>query len=52
MNDWKTTTLQYGAATIIVRQPILAETERIRRENRVRDTLASVARNNPHDRKE
>lgn len=51
MNDWtpsqtcpgyREKTIQYGGVTIIIRRPILNETEQARREKYVQDTLGTV----------
>ena len=54
MNDWiesqtcpgyREKTIQRGAATIIIRRPILGAAEQAKREKHVQDTLASVLNN-------
>ena len=53
MNDWiesktcpgyREKTIQRGAATIIIRRPILGEAEQAKREKHAKDTLGSVLR--------
>ena len=44
MSEWTTQTLQYGAATIIVRRPVLTDLERTKREQQVKSTLNGVMR--------
>lgn len=44
MNDWTTQTLQFGAATIIVRRPVLTEQERTKREQQAQEALAGAMR--------
>ncbi len=40
----RTTTLKYGAATIIVHRPVLTDQERAKREQQARNTLGGVMR--------
>ena len=51
MNDWtpsetcpgyREKTIQHGAATIIIRRPILSEVEQARREQYTREALGNV----------
>ena len=51
MNDWTVSqtcpgyrekTIQHGAATIVIRRPILDDAERAKREKRAKDTLGRV----------
>lgn len=44
MSEWTTQTLQHGAVTIIVHQPVLTERERAKREQQVKSTVQSVMR--------
>ena len=44
MSEWTTQTLHFGAATIIVHQPVLTERERAKREQQAKNTLQSVMR--------
>lgn len=44
MNNWTTQTLQHGNVTIIVRQPVLTEKERAKREQQVHDAMCGVMR--------
>ena len=44
MSEWTTQTLQYGAVTIIVRQPVLSDRERAKREQQAKSALQSVMR--------
>lgn len=54
MNDWiesqtcpgyREKTIQRGAATIIVRRPILSAAEQVKREKHVQEALAGMLRN-------
>lgn len=51
MNDWtpsetcpgyREKTIQHGAATIVIRRPILSEGEQARREQYARDALGNI----------
>lgn len=44
MSEWTTQTLQYGAVTIIVHQPVLTDLERAKREQQVQNTMIGVMR--------
>lgn len=44
MNEWTTKTLQRGSCTIVLRRPMLTQTERDRREQAVRESLECVLR--------
>ena len=44
MIEWTTKTLQYGAVTIIVHQPVLTEGERAKREQHIKSTMQGVMR--------
>lgn len=44
MNDYTTTTLQYGSATIVIHRPVLTDKERAKREQQAKATLASAMR--------
>ena len=44
MNEWTTKTLQHGNAVIIIHRPMLADTERAKREQKVKDTLNNTMR--------
>lgn len=44
MKDRTTETLRFGAATIIIHQPVLTDQERTKREDQARTALSRVMR--------
>jgi hypothetical protein len=44
VSEWTTQTLQHGAVTIIVHQPVLTDRERAKREQQVKSALQGAMR--------
>jgi hypothetical protein len=44
MEEYTTKTVQFGACTIVIQRPILAQAERDKREKQVQATLSSTLR--------